>query len=763
MKKICSLLAALLLWCSVIGPQPMQVAAANDEIVGMNVAMGKAVTVSSNHSANAELGWYPNSAVVDGNWFNGDDNAQWKSNQKTQEEGPWVMVDLGRQFRLNTVSFQMADSDFAKRNFVVELSTDAAFTSPIVIHTQGDEPLEDVKVCNLGEVAGGIVKCQFIRIRSTAVCPGDGSTYFGVAEVRAYAHDLEYTPAVNVALGKPVEVSGLNEPNWYSASAAVDGYWFTGSVGDANQWKTNQVSEENKQPWMVVDLGATYLVSAVVFQMAESTYAQTNFEIALSLDRDFTTPTVVHSHGDDPALGIKEIPLSQPVACRYIRVRSKNDLPEGNMFGVAELMAFAQDLYRDAGSVNVAREKKTVPSSLHSTGWYQAAAAVDGIWRSGPDTDINQWKSDQTGADLTPSLVVDLGAQYALDALMFQMENNDSYSHTNFVVEMGTKEDYSDMTPVYTQGESAILGEQVLACEFESPKTARYIRIRPTVELVNPGACFGVAELKAYTKLQSAGSTNIAQEKPATPSSLHTTGWYQGAAATDGTWFDGKNDASQWKSDQTGADKNPFLVVDLGATYRIDALALEMANHPQAKSHFVVEFGLDESFANVQTVHTQGEQPFGGINLLSFDQPQLCRYIRIRATSDFTGADAYFGVAEVMAFTMDLPYTPTDGIETLDESGQAISAIPQEGTFKVRYGGNGGETGKNLRLYQVGYNQQGQIVSIELADTQIPAHVAGLPVVHTVNPQAQVQTYRFFLWENAASIQPETNSKTISR
>lgn len=578
----------------------------------------------------------------------------------------------------------------------------------------------------------------------------------------------------NVSLNKYVWAN-----SYYSAdmnpTLVVDGNIST-------EWANGSISQkpvEGGQCYWAVDLLKSYPISEIRFYVRSGDgidWARENFKIEISEDSEFTSAETVYE--TVPAVSYGEehvVKLDVPKTARYVRF-IKMDNGEGG-FGLAEVAVMSAK----ENFVDVARGKTTeAPYSFDGHG---SELVVDGM-------PAGDWANRFLGANVS-YLDIDLGEDYQkydLEEIVYRPGGNnfDDTANSNFRIIMSSNKAFpqdSTTVEVYrnTAGEDQPVAEELridiseaMQLQTGAAKTFRYIRITALAT----GQQKSISEISVLGRKLAGEGANVAKGKTVTSSSAHA--WYPNTAAVDGLFVPEGVDGNRWLTD--GTDKNrPWIVVDLGAEYRLNSLVFQMkgsssdpAIDPVSYQNFQVEIAkaaedvLAGTLKDSKAVYVTPQEATvtGRISVSLEGDEGVCRYIKIQSLTDIPGDQwQQFGVAELAAYSTDLPYTPSDSIEFLTSEADAtpVGTVPESNAFAVRFkGANSGNEVKNVTLIQAGYTD-GNLASVKLYTMSIPAGVSALPMVQSVSTaDAEGDSFRFYVWEDG-TLQPLYQPGEISR
>lgn len=138
---------------------------------------------------------------------------------------------------------------------------------------------------------------------------------FNVGNIKyanAEVNDVEY----NIAIGKKVEVSGLEGSQW-SGDKAVDGNY----TDEDSRWSSAEVTDSNSQ-WLYIDLEKEYTIEKVNIRWQNWAYG-TEFKIQKSNDKndweDIATITNPVGKNEKDKNLVNNIPLND-ISTRYVRI-----------------------------------------------------------------------------------------------------------------------------------------------------------------------------------------------------------------------------------------------------------------------------------------------------------------------------------------------------------------------------------------------------------------------------------------------------------
>ena len=294
---------------------------------------------------------------------------------------------------------------------------------------------------------------------------------------------------VNLALGKTVSASGVENPSNTQAANAVDG------KGDT-RWS----SDFNDNAWIAVDLGAPTQISMVQLRW-ERAYGG-SYEIQISDDGNTWTKVASQYIGHG---GTEQVPFA-PVTTRYVR-----------MAGLQRALSYGYSLYEfevygpaggtpalthpvgsnvvSASNGNLAFGKYAYASGAEDVGTTPARFAVDG------DATGSRWSSNF--AD-NAWLAVDLGASVPVSQVVLRWER--SYGAA-YAIEV------SNDNQNWTQVASQPNGQGGVETVNFAATTARYVRMAGIKRATQYG--YSLYEFEVYGP--SAGSTPPPPPPPPLP------------------------------------------------------------------------------------------------------------------------------------------------------------------------------------------------------------------------------------------------------
>lgn len=310
----------------------------------------------------------------------------------------------------------------------------------------------------------------------------------------------------NLALGKPVAVSGVNPGNgWYA-------YCLTDGRRNSAAPKTKGWRSPSDAAWFEVDLGRVTTVARVDLYPAGNAYNlgrsfPRSYTVEVSTDRENWT---VVAQVNDSVSAWTAIPTFTfaPVGARYVRVNVTKGAGSGS-FEVAEMEIYSRadavpapdnSVYKPVGGepagTNVALGRPTACSSQVS-GW-DPEHAVDGT-SSGWSSDIRRNYSPNAAEWIS----VDLVTEYTLDHLILKPRTDDVYFPEKLNVQVS--DDGVSWRTVYTLTcTEKVKGDREVRIDLEDGVTARFVRLY-SVKLTdmpgfNDGYLFQLNEMEVYNR-----------------------------------------------------------------------------------------------------------------------------------------------------------------------------------------------------------------------------------------------------------------------
>ena len=419
-----------------------------------------------------------------------------------------------------------------------------------------------------------------------------------VATIAAVAPSMlpAHAAAALLSQGKPATASSTLGGN--TAAMAVDGN-LTGT-----RWESTQGVDPQ---WLQVDLGSAQSISQVV--LTWETAAAKAFQIQVS--NDATTWTSIYSTTTGTG-GTQTLAVTG--TGRYVR-----------MYGTARTTQYGYSLWEfqvygsapaSCGTSNVAQGGAATASSV--AGANTAALAVDGNAGS-------RWESLASDPQW---LQVDLGSSQNVCGVTINWE---TAAAKNFTIDVAAAAG-GPWTTIYSTTSGAG-GVQALA---GLSGTGRYLRMNGTTRTTQYG--YSIWELQVFTTgtttspsptttsptttptgTPGCGTTNVAQGKPATASSV--TAGNSAALAVDG------NAGTRWES----AYSDPqWLQVDLGSSAAVCSVSISWET--AAAKNFTLQVSNDATTWSTVYTTTTGA---GGNQ--TYPVSGTGRYVRMNGTARTTG------------------------------------------------------------------------------------------------------------------------------
>lgn len=472
---------ALGLWISIVMMfSCMPMISAQEGVELHNVSLNKYAWASS-----STPGYLP-AAAVDGNYASEWANAGSSDLVEDGKSIQYLAVDLYESIPIAEIRFTGRNGlAWSKENFVIQIANKRDFSDAETVHTVTTAfPDNTEQIVSLGGK-----EARYVRFKKT----DDGG--LGLSEVAVMS---EKTGMVNMALGKTVEAP-LTYPG-IEPGVVVDGM----TAGDwTNAYLGSNVS------YIQIDLGEDYQK----YEMEEIRYlpganaigapavANANFRILVSSDPYFSEALsyeVYRNEGkDSPVTEELSVNLTEALttvlstgqfakAFRYVRVTS---LAVGEAMTISEISVLGRKIAGDG--VNVAKGKEvTVNSNFDNV--YVKTAAVDGTFFP-EQAGVTRWQPNPYEA-VTPEIKVDLGGEYRLNTIVFQMWGSQA---SNFVVQISNDAEFVNAKTVYTQDENVSSGRVSVPLEGDEG-AARHIRILAQ-QAVQGFDTYGVSEIAAYS------------------------------------------------------------------------------------------------------------------------------------------------------------------------------------------------------------------------------------------------------------------------
>ena len=271
-----------------------------------NVAAQTTVTVSGTSDGDKEN-------VKDGN-----PDTKWDSNfikSNGQDIGDaWLQMDLGagKVWEMNRFTISFFNKIYPT-SWKLQVSDDGQKWTDVKSFTSEDNgPLNPVTDLTLDTpVTGRYVRFYFDTLNTAAA--GNG---VGVKEVEIYAREQQLSQRTNLALNKPVEVSG-------SETSSVDEH----AINDGNpstKWDSQHIktgsNPDTGDAWFVIDLGAgVNQIDAMKISFFNKVYP-TKYRVELSdNNEDWTVLKTVTKENNGTPHPVDEFTFEPTVSGRYVR------------------------------------------------------------------------------------------------------------------------------------------------------------------------------------------------------------------------------------------------------------------------------------------------------------------------------------------------------------------------------------------------------------------------------------------------------------
>ena len=314
---------------------------------GSNLALGKAVSVSSSNSP------YVGSNVNDGNQA-----SYWEGTNGAFPQ--WAQVDLGTSTSVNQVVLKLPTGWGARTETLsVQGSPDNSTFSTIV--ASAGYTFDPSANNNTVTISFGATNARYVRVNITA---NNVWAAAQLSELEVYGNS---TSSTNLALGKTMSSSGYSQT--YAPANANDG-------NSSTYWE----STNNAFPqWLQVDLGASVSVNKVVLQLPPATSWNTRTEtLAVTGSTDGSSfNTIVASAGYtfDPNANGNTVTISfNATTTRYLRL----NITANTAWPAGQLSEF--QVYGPSGGDTT---PPSAPSNLAYT--QNAAGAVTLTWGASAD------------------------------------------------------------------------------------------------------------------------------------------------------------------------------------------------------------------------------------------------------------------------------------------------------------------------------------------------------------------------------------------
>ena len=260
---------------------------------GTNLALGKAVSVSSTNSG------FPASNLNDNNQA-----SYWESTNGSNTFPQWAQVDLGSSTQINQVVLQLPTGWGARtQTLSIQGSTDNTNFSTIVASANYTF---DPNSGNTVTINFGTATTRYVRANITA------NTGWAAAQISEFQiYGPSGTTPTNLALNKNTSSSGVSQN--YVSSNAVDG-------NQSTYWE----STNNAFPqWLQVDLGSSVAINKVVLQTPVTNWGARTETLAVQGSTDGTNfSDIVASAGYnfDPASNSTVTINFNQTTTRYVRL-----------------------------------------------------------------------------------------------------------------------------------------------------------------------------------------------------------------------------------------------------------------------------------------------------------------------------------------------------------------------------------------------------------------------------------------------------------
>lgn len=189
---------------------------------------------------------------------------------------------------------------------------------------------------------------------------------------------------VNLALGKSVEVSGVESSSNWQGDKAVDGDYIT----EDSRWSSAEVTSVQPQ-WLMVDLGEEYVINNINIRWQNFAYA-TEFKIQTSTDKKnwkYVTETLTNPVGknENDKNKVNKVSFDNEETARYVRIfiTKRN---QWTSVSIREFEVMGYKLFKG----NVAEGKETKASAVeNNNSEWTSNKIVDGDTTS----DDSRWAS----------------------------------------------------------------------------------------------------------------------------------------------------------------------------------------------------------------------------------------------------------------------------------------------------------------------------------------------------------------------------------
>ena len=543
-----------------------------------SIALNKSVEASStstNDPGNTK------ELVVDGNT-----STRWSSLRN--EDGNWIMVDLGQYSEINAMSIQWEsacsdDYDIqvsSDKNNWITVKDSMATGSSLLDEYNFDEP-----------VYGRYVRVSSHKSRTLKY----GISIYEISVYGSYKDE-------DIAANKNAFSSTIKDLNL--PTHAID-----------NKANTSWISSAAGDQWIYVELKGIYKISSMQVDWGNN-YAP-NYEIQISDDAQMwqTVKTIIDGQG-----GNENISDLGNQEARYVRLKLNGS--SGSSYQIIQWSVYGE-LVEAENLENIALNKTATASSVYNN-VYTANRAIDGSFENNGGNDQSRWVSNRNSND--EYIQIDLEANYDLTGVKLYWEGNGAKKYQILV-----SEDGKTWQKVYLEenGQPGIAN-----IPFNETVTARYVKMLG-IECASKYG-YSLWEFEVYGKLHQepvVPEVNIALNKTSKASSEFTdpndgNKTYQSLLAFDGKGtnetVDGKQ--SRWVSLRTKDDPtatSQWIYVDLEADYDISKVVLNWEGNG-AKEYKVQISNDGQNWTDISHI-TDGK---GGIDELTYKNT-TGRYVRM--------------------------------------------------------------------------------------------------------------------------------------
>lgn len=343
------------------------------------------------------------------------------------EDGEWINVDLGAVETINRIELYPAGKKqgcglYFPKDFEIGVSADGKTWKTVAKEENFSRSMQYVPVYTFEDTDARYVRIEITGMRSDQAELGEIGIYNDdgsrPSEIRTNWESSEYTPGMNIALGKPVmDVTSSCEWPEYGLSKdnVTDGSESTGWNSDVQQYMDD--SDEHTESF-TVDLLDEYLINEIrLVPWGESYETLTSYprDFTISVSMDGTNFTDVLSATDQEGMRTWDAvayPLDSAAAARYVRftctrmTESGNQAVDGWMVALADFEVYGLGLLHPSDAGYAAGS--TVTSSPASD---DLDKLTDGLLTT-------EWSAGSfEGADTEVTVTIDLKQRYLVNRI----------------------------------------------------------------------------------------------------------------------------------------------------------------------------------------------------------------------------------------------------------------------------------------------------------------------------------------------------------